>query len=144
MDPLYICDQYTDHCYECQECPCKYPHTEDECVGKDIGCDCIKIDEFAQQENECEWDECHPVLIMDKMPQLWGDSTLSTSGSISPRLSAGVMRDMLERAMPHMLLKKFYQNSKNIFPGSGNTGETITFRRYTSLHFHRRTYHNAK
>ena len=131
MDPLYICDQYTDYCYEgflkCQECPCKYPHTEDECVGKDIGCDCIKIDEFARQDNECEWDECHPVLIMDKMPQLWGDSTLY---SISPRVAAALSRDMLERAFPHILFKKFSQNSKNIFPASGNTGETIKFRRY--------------
>ena len=129
MEPLYICDQYTDYCFDLM-CPCKYPHTADECVGIHIGCDCIMIDEFAREEDEREWDECHPVLIMDKMPQLWGDSTL---GSISPRLSAAAERWILERGMLHMLLKKFSQKPKNIFPASGNTGETIKFRRYHEI-----------
>ena len=112
MDPLYICNQDYEHCLNCGGCPCKYPHTVDDCVGKYLGCDCLMIDEFAYQENEREWDECHPVLIMDEMPQLWGD---------------------LEHPMVSMLLKKFSQKPKNLFPVFPNPDKKIKFRRYNEI-----------
>lgn len=51
---------------------------------------------------------------------------------ISPRTAGYAMREMLQRAEPHMLLGKFGQKSKNNFVGSRSTGKTIKFRRYHS------------
>ena len=53
-------------------------------------------------------------------------------GDISPRTAAYVVKDMLERGMPHLVFEKFGQSK----PLPQNSTQQMTFRRYFLTHSH--------
>lgn len=85
------------------------------------------VQEF--REIEAMFDEYYPVTILDEMPHT------TTYGDISPRTAAYVVRDLLKRAMPSMLMEKFGRNLKNNFSANAETAKNkskvIKFRRYS-------------
>ena len=125
-DVLLVCTSAVDS-MQCEGCPCRYPHYKFDCARghNDDDCpdECDKMEHEQRAEIDKWFDESHPIIIQDYMPGVG-------YGDISPLAAAWAVKDLLQRAQPHMLFEKFGQNLKNNFVASRLPAEPIKFRRY--------------